>query len=105
MPKFVFNGGYPRYYPTIPVFAKHGEVHELAEAPDADWSLAGPEMTAAAPVAAVPDTDTKTAENIAQKAAPALEVDADDALRAAEALLEANPALAARLVEEAKHNA
>lgn len=82
MASYVFTGGYPTYYPTTGLFAKPGETHELAAAPDGNWTLA----TASAPVPAAPVTQP-------------------DSIEAAEALLEANPALAEQIVREAAKNA
>lgn len=99
MAKYVFNGAYPRYYPTIPLFAKGGEVHELVSAPDADWSAVDAVAPAVAPVASPVTLTVPDAVPAPQTAAPA----PDDTLAAAEALLEANPELARKLVEEVKN--
>jgi hypothetical protein len=111
MPKYVFKGGYPVYYPNTGLFTKPGEVHELDAAPDANWSAVVDDARTAvaavapavAPVAAAVAKDAPDVVKAAENAAPAVEVAAEDALKAAEALLEANPELAARLVEEAKN--
>lgn len=103
MAKYVFRGGYPRYYPTVPLFAKPGEVHDLDAAPDAEWSLADPETAPVAPISLNPTPVPQVVVVAPQDAAPDVEAVADDALRAAEALLEANPELARKLVEEVKN--
>lgn len=104
MAKYVFNGAYSRYYPTIPLFTKNGEVHEIAAAPDADWSLVEDAVTAAVAPVATPVAQTAPATvEAAQPTATAVETTAEDALKAAEALLEANPELARKLVEDVKN--
>lgn len=94
MAQFVFKGGYPRYYPTLALFTKPGEVHPLDSAPDADWA----EVTDTAATAVAPAVTP-----VAPTPAPTPAEVADDALKAAEALLEANPELAAKIVEDAKN--
>lgn len=90
MPQYVFNGGYPRYYPSVGLQANQGDVKDLDEAPDSDWTLADGSVKpaeAAIPIAVTNDP-VKPSE---------------DALEVAEALLEASPELAQRLVDEAKN--
>jgi hypothetical protein len=88
MAKYEFIGGYPLWYPFNGLYAKPGEVHELTEAPDANWR---PVDGATASATAVPVSDATSAPN--------------ESVSAAEALLEANPALAEKLVKEAAQNA
>lgn len=90
MAKYKFIGAYPRYYPTIPLFAKNGEVHEIASAPDADWQ-------------AVEDAQAPAVATVAVPVAQTAETTADETLKAAEALLEADPELARKLVEDVKN--
>jgi hypothetical protein len=89
MAKFTYQGAYPRYYPTLSLFTKPGETHELDSAPDYQWVTDGATVSRETTKPAV----TTPAEPVA------------DELSAAEALLAANPALAHKLIEEAAQNA
>jgi hypothetical protein len=100
MAQFTYQGAYPRYYPTLSLFTKPGETHELDSAPDAQWAAVhSREGTESTPVAVPAISNVAQANIIPQAESPA------DELTAAEALLAANPALAHKLIEEAAQNA